>query len=354
MKKWFKVTTTVLVLALSLSLVACSSNTPSGSAAAPASSGASASAAETKTIKFAHWFAEDHPQHLSMLKLQELVAERSNGTLKIEIYPNSQLGSEDVYDQSVSQGTVEMGCAGTNIQMYLPRIAVSEAPFLFNGWEDAEAILTGEIGEALTDGLIEGGNMRCLAITVNGFRQISSNKPMYSMDDLKGQKLRTPNIPHFIQMMDCLGVTSVPMAMSEIFNALETKVADGQENPYPTIYTSSFYEVQKYILESNHMFSPNFWIINEAFYQSLTDEQRAALDSSIAEAAAYNWDISFDADNDAKANIEASGNTTIIVPDEAFKQQMRDAMAPVYDYFYQKDASIEKWVNMVRDYQAKN
>lgn len=117
--------------------------------------------------------------------------------------------------------------------------------------------------------------MRCLAITVNGFRQTSSNKPMYSMDDLKGQKLRTPNIPHFIQMMDCLGVTSVPMAMSEIFNALETKVADGQENPYPTIYTSSFYEVQKYILESNHMFSPNFWIINEAFYQSLTDEQRA-------------------------------------------------------------------------------
>ena len=98
----------------------------------------------------------------------------------------------------------------------------------------------------------------------------------------------------------------------------------------------------------------NFWIINEAFYQSLTDEQRAVLDSSIAEAAAYNWDISFDADNDAKANIEASGNTTIIVPDEAFKQQMRDAMAPVYDYFYQKDASIEEWVNMVRDYQAKN
>ena len=74
--------------------------------------------------------------------------------------------------------------------------------------------------------------MRCLAITVNGFRQTSSNKPMYSMDDMKGQKLRTPNIPHFIQMMDCLGVTSVPMAMSEIFNALETKVADGQENPY--------------------------------------------------------------------------------------------------------------------------
>ena len=348
MKKMSKVI--ALALALCLALAAC------GGSTAPAASGGAAVApkAETKTIKFAHWFAEDHPQHLAMLKLQELVAERSNGTLNVEIYPNIQLGSEDVYDQSVSQGTVEMGCAGTNIQMYLPKIAVSEAPFLFDGWEDAEAILTGEVGEALTDGLIEGGNMRCLAITVNGFRQTSSNKSMYSMDELKGQKLRTPNIPHFIQMMDCLGVTSVPMAMSEIFNALETKVADGQENPYPTIYTSSFYEVQKYVLESNHMFSPNFWIINEAFYQGLTPEQREALDSSIEEAAAYNWDISQQADADAKANIEKSGNTTIIVPDEAFKQQMRDAMDPVYDYFFANSEGSEEWVKMVRDWQAAN
>ena len=351
MKRRFRAIAVVLVLALSLSLAACGSN-GSTSTAGSNPGGGNSTSAETKTIKFAHWFAEDHPQHLSMLKFKELLEERSNGTLKVEIYPNSQLGSEDVYDQSVSQGTVEMGCAGTNIQMYLPRIAVSEAPFLFNGWEDAEEILTGEIGEALTDGLIEGGNMRCLAITVNGFRQTSSNKPMYSMDDMKGQKLRTPNIPHFIQMMDCLGVTSVPMAMSEIFNALETKVADGQENPYPTIYTSSFYEVQKYVLESNHMFSPNFWVINENFYQSLSDEQREALESSIAEAAEYNWDISIEADNNAKANIEAAGNTTIIVPDEAFKQQMREAMSPVYDYFYEKSPDIEDWVKMVREYQA--
>lgn len=353
MKKLVKVAAMILALSLSLSLVSCGGS----GASQGASSGTgttTASSAETKTIKFAHWFAEDHPQHQSMLKFKELVEERSNGTLKVEIYPNSQLGSEDVYDQSVSQGTVEMGCAGTNIQMYLPKIAVSEAPFLFNGWEDARPILTGEIGEALTDGLIEGGNMRCLAITVNGFRQISSNKPMYSMDDLKGQKLRTPNIPHFIQMMDCLGVTSVPMAMSEIFNALETKVADGQENPYPTIYTSSFYEVQKYVLESNHMFSPNFWVINEAFYQSLTDDQRQALESSIEEAAQYNWDISLEANNNAKANIEAAGGTTIIVPDDAFKQQMRDAMGPVYDYFYANSEGSEEWVAMVRDYQAKH
>lgn len=350
MKRYTKMLSWILAAVLVIALAACGGGSSTGTQ--PAASGGGAAPAATKTIKFAHWFAEDHPQHLAMLKFKELVEERSGGSLLVEVYPNSQLGSEDVYDQSVSQGTVEMGCAGTNIQMYLSKIAVSEAPFLFNGWEDARAILTGEIGEALTDGLIEGGNMRCLAITVNGWRQISSNKPMYSIADFSGQKLRTPNIPHFIQMMDCLGATSVPMAMSEIFNALETKVADGQENPYPTIYTSSFYEVQKYILESNHMFSPNFWIINEAFYQGLSDEQRQALDSSIEEAAQYNWDISMEYNDEAKKSIEDSGMTTIIVPDDSYKQQLRDAMGPVYEYFYGSFEGSEEWVDMVRAYQA--
>ncbi len=345
----------VIAVAMVFTLAACGgSSAPASSAPASSGSAPAASSDSVKTIKFAHWFAEDHPQHRSMLYLKDILEERSGGTLKLEIYPNSQLGSEDVYDQSVSQGTVEMGCAGTNIQTFLPKIGVTEAPFLFNDWADAEATLRGDAGAFVVDGLIEAGNMRCVAITVNGFREMSSNKPMYSMEDLKSQKFRTPNIPHFVQMMECLGATSVPMAMSEIFNALETKVVDGQENPYPTIYTSSFYEVQKYVLESRHMFSPNFWIINEAFYQSMSDNQRAVFDECIAEAAQYNWDISKDYDNEAKQAIADSGITEIIVPDAAFKQQMQDAMGPVYDWFYANKEGSEDFVKMIREYQASH
>lgn len=352
----------MLAVVMILSLAACGGgDTGSAGTGANTNGGSSAETADTqtstdevKTIKFAHWFAEDHPQHKSMLYLKDILEERSNGTLKLEIYPNSQLGSEDVYDQSVSQGTVEMGCAGTNIQTFLPKIGVTEAPFLFNDWDDAEATLRGDAGAFVVDGLIEAGNMRCVAITVNGFREMSSNKSMYSMDELKGQKFRTPNIPHFVQMMECLGATSVPMAMSEIFNALETKVVDGQENPYPTIYTSSFYEVQKYVLESRHMFSPNFWIINEAFYQSMSEDQRKVFDECIQEAADYNWEISKDYDNEAKQAIIDSGITEIIVPDAGFKQQMQDAMGPVYDWFYANKEGSEEFVKMVREYQASN
>lgn len=335
----------VLLLALCFTLTACNSGSSTSSN--------SEKPKEQKTIRVAHWFAENHPQHQSLLKFKELLEENSNGAFKVEVYPNSQLGSEDVYDDSVSQGTVQMAATGTLIQKWVPQIAVTEAPFLFEGWDDAQAILNGEIGQYIAKDLPEAANMRVLQFTVNGFRQMSSNKPMYNMKDLASQRFRTPNIPHFIKMMDGLGAVSIPMAMSEIFTALETGVVDGQENPYPTIFTSSFYEVQDYVLESNHMFSPNFWVINEDFYQGLTDEERTQLDDAVKEAANYNWEISKAANDEAKAGIEKAG-TTIIIPDENFKKQMQESMGAVYDHFYSQSPESEKIVTMIREYQAAN
>lgn len=338
-----KIIAILLALTLVFSLAACGGGEKEE--AAPA--------AEAKTIKIAHWYADTHPQHLSLMKFKELVEERSNGTLKVEIYPNSQLGSEDVFDDSVAQGTIEMASAGTLIQKFVPKIAVTEAPFLFEGWEDAQAILTGEIGQKITEELVAAADIKCLAITVNGFRQFSSNKTMATIEDFKGQRLRTPNIPHFIAMAEGLGANAVPMAMSEIFPAIEGKVVDGQENPYPTIFTSSFYEVQDYVLESNHMFSPNFWIMNNTFYEGLTDEEKAAVDSSIQEAAEYNWQISKEANDEAKQKIMDAG-VNVIVPDEAYKQKLRDSQAAVYEFFYAEKEGSKEIVDMIREYQAAN
>lgn len=336
-----KIISVLLILALMLSVVACGNGGGEGGSSGP------------KKIKVAHWFAEDHPQHIALLKFKEVLEESSNGAFVVEVYPNSQLGSEDVYDDSVSQGTVEMAATGTLIQKWVPQVAVTEAPFLFDGWDDAQEILTGEIGQFIVQDLPEAANMKCVALTVNGFRQMSSNKPMYNMEELAAQRFRTPNIPHFIKMMDQLGAVSVPMAMSEIFTALETKVVDGQENPYPTIYTSSFYEVQDFVLESNHMFSPNFWVVNDDFYNGLPDDERALFDAAIKEAADYNWEISRQANDDAKAGIEAEG-TTVIVPDDEFKAQMKDSMEPVYEYFYEQSAESKEIVTRIREYQEAN
>jgi tripartite ATP-independent transporter DctP family solute receptor len=338
-----KIIALFLCIALAFSMTACGGSADEDQGAAPPEA-----TPETKTIKFAHWYAEEHPQHQAMLKFKELVEERSNGSLKVEIYPNSQLGSEDVFIDSVQAGTVEMGSCGTMVSKFLPKIAAAEVPFLVGGWEDAETVFTGELGDELVAGLPEAAGIRATEITVNGFRQFSSNKQMNSLSDFKGQRIRVPNVAHFIQMVESMGGTPIAMALSELFTALEQKTVDGQENPYATIYANSFYEVQDYVLESNHMFSPAIWIINEQFYQGLTEEQREAFDSSIEEAAAYNWEIAKAADKEAKQKIADAG-VTVIEPDDAFKKDLQDSQEKVYQYFYDTYDGCEDWVKKVKE-----
>lgn len=335
-----KVIALLLCVALAFSMAACGGGSNGEEDAA--------AAVETKTIKFAHWYAEEHPQHKAMLKFKELVEERSGGTLKVEIYPNSQLGSEDVFLDSVQAGTVEMGSCGTMTSKFLPKIAAAEIPFLVGGWDEAKAVFTGELGDELVDGLVEAGGIRALEITVNGFRQFSSNKAMNSLEDFKGQRIRVPNVAHFLQMVEAMGGTPIAMALSELFTALEQNTVDGQENPYATIYANSFYEVQDYVLQSNHMFSPAIWIVNEEFYQGLTDEQREAFNSSIEEAAEYNWEIAEEADMEAKQKIADAG-ITIIEPDDSFKKDLQDSQESVYQYFYDTYDGCESWVKKVKE-----
>jgi tripartite ATP-independent transporter DctP family solute receptor len=328
----------IMVVAMLLTMVACGSGDASNND-------------EAVKIKFAHWFAEDHPQHLALLKLKELLAERSNGTMVLEIYPNSQLGSEDTFIDSVKAGTVEMGGSGTMLAKLEPKIAASEIPFLFNGWEDAEVVFTSEVGEYITADLPEKTGMRCLAITVNGFRQFSSNKSMMNIEEMEGQRFRVPNVPHFIKMVEGLNANPIALSFTEVFTALEQGVVDGQENPYATIETSSLDEVQEYILESNHMFSPIHWVINEEFYQGLTSEQRDILDKSVIEAQVYNWEISKIADNESKQNLIDNG-VTIIEPDNEFKKDLVDSQSSVYEWFYGNYEGSKEVVEKVRNLQA--
>lgn len=341
MKSFKKTVALIIVLALMLTITSCSN-----------SNGAETlTEAKPVKIKFAHWFAEDHPQHIALLKFKELVEQRSNGNIVVEIYPSSQLGSEDTFIDSVKAGTVEMGAPGTMLSKFDPQIAASEMPFLFNGWEDAQAVYTGEIGQYITQNLPEKAGIRCLAITVNGFRQFSSNKPMNSIEEMAGQRFRVPNVPHFIKMVEALKANPIAMSLTEVFTALEQDVVDGQENPYATIQTSSMYEVQKYVLESNHMFSPSHWVINEEFYQKLTDEQKEIINSSIKEAEAYNWEISAEANIKAKQFLIDNG-VAIIEPDDAFKQKLVDSQTSVYEWFYGNYPGSEEVVNKIRDLQA--
>lgn len=328
-----KVLAIIMILCMVFALCACGDGSSNG---------------ETVTIKVAHWFAEDHPQHQAFLLFEQLVEENSDGAMQVEIYPNSQLGSEDTYVDSCKQGTVQICASGTMCAKYKQQVYAAETPFLLTNWEIAKEVFRGETVDILFDEeWQEASGLYMKEATVNGFRQFSSNIPMYSVDDFKGQRIRVPNVPNYVKMVEALGAAPIAMSLTELFTALETDAVDGQENPYPTDVTSSFYEVQDYILESNHMFSPMFWHINAKFYDGLTDEQKAILDDALDQAAEYNWQESEKYNEESKQVLLDKG-VEITVPDEEFKAALVEKMQPVYDWYIQEfGGNTEKFFNAV-------
>ncbi|NEU30840.1 TRAP transporter substrate-binding protein [bacterium LRH843] len=321
-----------VMLASALVLTGCGGGSDAGGEA-----GADTAApGKVTTIKVANYFAEDHPQNLALKeKFKPLVEEGSGGTLKVELYPNSQLGAEQEFYDGVRNGTIEMGIPGMIMQSAIEKLAVPEWPFLFEDYDHVKKVLNGPIGEELTADLEPEHGVKALAWSANGFRSISSNKTLTSMNDFKGLRLRMPNIPNYIDLGQRLGATVSPLAISEVFTGLEQKVIDGQDNPIATVRASGWYEVQSDVLESNHMFSPNLYVINSNFFNGLTPEQQQLIQDAANESANYEFELmekSFETD---KEYLEENG-ITFTVPDDAFKQGMVDAVNPMYDEFYKQ------------------
>jgi tripartite ATP-independent transporter DctP family solute receptor len=328
----------LIVLILSISMVGCK-NTSSGQD--------SKVSGETYKIKIANWHAPDHPINVGLNKFKEIVEKKTDGKVTVQIFPNSQLGPEDTYIDSVKKGNVEMGITGTLMGRDVPMINIGEMPFLFRDWDHAKKVFSSPLGDEITNGLIEKAGVRNLAWVADGFRVITSNKDISSFDKLNGMRLRVPNTPVYVEMAKGFGANPITMPFSEVFTALEQKVVDGQENPYATIRSSKIYEVQKYILESNHMFSPRLWIVNEQFFKSLPSEYQKIITDAAKEAADYEWQVSIEQEQKDKNFIESQG-IKIIVPDESFKQKLIDSQKSMYDWFYNKYPGSKEMADKIR------
>ncbi|MFJ6281256.1 TRAP transporter substrate-binding protein [Arthrobacter subterraneus] len=325
----------VLAGALLLSVTACGGGQQSGS---DSSGGA-------KTIKIANYFAESHSQNVALReKFKPLVEE--NTDLTVEIFPNNELGAEAQYTNSLRSGTVEMAVAGMGLQTNAPKLGVVEWPFLFEDYDHAQETLNGDLGDELGEEF-KGQGVQLLGWTANGFRNISSNKPVKSMEDFKGLRLRMPDLPLYISTGEALGASVQPMAISEIFTALEQGVIDGQDNPYATVRASGWHEVQSHILESQHMFSPNAYLMNSEFWEGLTEEEQAAVQKAADEASSYQWELSRESVEEDKKFLQDEG-IEITVPDEAFKKEMVEAVQPVYDELYGKYDWAEDFAERIK------
>lgn len=213
-----------------------------------------------RMIRFGYGLNEDSNQGRAATLLSEEVAKASGGKLKVRTFGAASLGPDDQMQNALIGGAQEMMVGSTATLVGITKeMAVWDTPFLFSSAEQADKVLDGPIGREVMDKLEEKGLVG-LVYWENGFRNMTNNvRPITKMEDFDGIKLRVMPNPVFLETFKLMGANAVPLPFSELFTALETKAVDGQENPFNTILSSKFFEVQKYLTITNHVYSP--WIV---------------------------------------------------------------------------------------------
>ena len=297
--------------------------------------GAAPSEAKTHRIIFASYFGPTHPNTLMMQQFKKDLEEQGKGAFKVTLKPNNEAGGEEKLTELIKRGTIQIAIVGGIIKNDEPCTANIEQPFIIDNWDHARRVYTGndEIHKVLDGKYFEKTGVRIAGYVVNGFRQISSSKPITKLADFKTVKLRTPLNEVFVETFKALGTNPTPLPMTELYTGLETGVVDGQDNPWATIKEMGWWEVQKYLLNTNHMFSPSFVLVNDKnFYSKLTPDEKQIFDSCLKKAIDYDWDISQQADADALKFLTDKG-LKLTIPDDTFKADMRKACEGVYGWF---------------------
>lgn len=236
------------------------------------------------TLKLGHIAEPENPYGQGADHFANLVKERTKGEVIIQVYPSSQLGNQRDLVEGLTFGTVDMTLTGTAVLgNFIPEVAVFDLPFIFKDIPHAYKALDTVGMDLCKKG--ENRGMITLAIWENGVRHMTNNKrPIKTPDDMKGLKMRVMEQPMYIEMMKALGASPTPMAMSELYTALQKGVIDGQENPLAHIATKRFYEVQKYISLTGHTYASEPLLISAMSWKKLSPEQQqivrqAALDT---------------------------------------------------------------------------
>ncbi|OLO27923.1 C4-dicarboxylate ABC transporter substrate-binding protein [Alkalihalophilus pseudofirmus] len=295
-------------------------------------SGATNAGAEELNIRFAHSAVESNSRHEAALKFKSLVEEKSDNKISVEVFPNEVLGSEPQMVEGVAFGDIEMVAASTFAQ-YEPKVDVFGLPFLFETNQQAWETLDGPIGQEVYGELLDD-NLRVLGHLENGFRHVTnSKKPIETVEDLKGQKIRTPEMPILLSIFNALGANPTPMAFGELYMALQQGTVDGQENPVSNIHASKFNEVQKYLSLTGHSYSAVTVAISDKFWQTLTPEQQEIIQSSITEVSEFHRNLVMENEAQLLAELEEAGmevNEVDIAPFREASQSVYEEYEDIY------------------------
>ena len=282
-------------------------------------------------IKFSHVVAKDTPKGKAAERFKELAETATKGRVKIELYPNSTLYKDKEELEALQLGAVQM--LAPSLAKFGPlgikEFELFDLPYIFPDKAALDRVTDGPIGRDLLKKL-EPKGLLGLAFWDNGFKMMSSNRPMHTPADMKGLKLRIQASKVLDAQMRALGANPQVMAFSEVYQALQTGVVDGAENPPSNLYTQKMHEVQKHLTATNHGYIGYAVIVNKKFWDKLPADLRAQLETAMKEATKYADTIAQQENDQALEAVKKSGKTLVYTPTEKEKAEWRAALLPVY------------------------
>lgn len=302
--------------------------------------GASSSWAE-QVLRLSHNAAPGNPKAEASLKFAELVAEKTDGRVKVEVGGSAQFGDDAESITNMRLGTLAFSAnsQGTTSSV-VPEFGVLGLPFLFRDLPHAYQVVDGPVGDKLNE-LAQDKGLVLLALWDNGIRQVSNNvRPITKPEDLEGIKLRTPPDPMTLDIFNSLGANPAPLAFSELYIALQQGVFDGQENPLMNIYSSKLFEVQKYISLTGHKYETTPLLASKMIWSQLSAEDKQAVKDAAVEAGKLNREMSLAADAELREKLTAAG----VVINKVDQAPFMDKTKPVYDKWSHEYPALVKLV----------
>ena len=289
-----------------------------------------AAAQQQIVIKFSHVVANDTPKGKGSLKFKELAEKYTNGKVKVEVYPNSSLFKDKEEIEALQLGSVQMLAPSTAkfAPLGAKEFEALDLPWLFKDEATYTRAMKGDVGKWLFKKL-EAKGITGLAYWDNGFKVMSSNKPMHVPADFKGMKMRIQSSKVLDAQFRALGANPQVMAFSEAYQALQTGVVDGTENTPSNIYTQKMHEVQKHLTISNHGYIGYAVIVNKKFWDGLPADIRTQLETAMKDATKYTNAIAEQENRDALEAIRKAGKTEVYTLNDAEKAAWRKALLPV-------------------------
>jgi len=278
------------------------------------------------TLKLGHLANENNTWHKAAVKFGEELSTLTKGRIEVQVFPNSSLGKEMDLINGMQLGTADMTISGESLQNWAPMAALLAVPYAYKSLAHMDEIAGGKIGDDIKAQIIEKAKVRPIAYFARGPRNLTTNRAIKHPDDLKGLKMRVPNVPLFVDVWKALGAAPTPMAFSEVFTSLQNGTIGAQENPLALIKSANFNEVQKFVNKTEHVRSWIYLVISEITWAKLSDEDKASVMEAGKRAQAYERELFLVEDGQLVGELEGKGMTFVDVDGAAFAAKAKDAV----------------------------